>query len=173
MSSLLALSVSIGGLGAVATWLALGPLSGPPEIMLIWAAFLGWAGYFYSGGNAEALKATITGNIFGAVCAWVAALLIINVAIGDFTAPVWVGVMVFVLVYASQVEVLANIPGAVVGFAATFAYMLERDTLGPMNSHTVTAVDFSNPLIIISVSLAIGAVFGGLSSRLAGMLGSD
>lgn len=167
MSSLLALSVSIGGLGAVATWLAFGPLSG---ILLIWAAFLGWAGYFYSGGNAEALKTTIIGNIFGAVCAWVAALLIINVDIGAFTAPVWVGVMVFVLVYASQVEVLANIPGAVVGFAASFAYMLHANALNQMS---VTATSFDNPLVIISVSLAIGAVFGGLSSRLAGMLGSD
>ena len=138
--------------------------------MLIWAAFLGWAGYFYSGGNAEALKATIIGNIFGAVCALVAALLIVNVDIGAITAPVWVGVMVFVLVYASQVEALANIPGAVVGFAATFAYMLEANALNDMS---VTATSFDNPLVIVSVSLAIGAVFGGLSSRLAGMLGGD
>ena len=118
----------------------------------------------------EALKATIIGNIFGAVCALVAALLIVNVDIGAITAPVWVGVMVFVLVYASQVEALANIPGAVVGFAATFAYMLEANALNDMS---VTAISFDNPLVIVSVSLAIGAVFGGLSSRLAGMLGGD
>lgn len=167
MSSLLALSVSIGGLGAVATWLALGPLSG---IMLIWAAFLAWAGYFYSGGNADALKATIVGNIFGAVCAWVAAMLIINVDVGAFTAPIWVGVTVFILVYASQVEALANIPGAVVGYAASFAYMLHANAL---NAMSVSAAGFDNPLVLISVSMVIGAVFGALSSRLAGMLGGS
>ena len=165
MTSILALSLSIGGLGAIATWLALGPLAG---MMLIWAAFLGWAGYFYSGGNTDALKATIVGNIFGAVCAWAGAMLILNVEIGAFTAPIWVGVTVFILVYASQVKALENIPGAVVGYAATFAYMLEA---GGLNLTSVLATNFDNPLILISVSMAIGAAFGGLSSRLAGMLG--
>jgi hypothetical protein len=167
MTSLLALSLSIGGLGAVATWLALGPLTG---YMLIWAAFLGWAGYFYSGGNADALKTTIIGNTFGAVCAWVAAMLILNVDIGVFTLPVWVGVTVFILVYASQIKALANIPGAVVGYAASFAYMVHANAL---NMTFVLSPNFENPLILISVSMAIGAVLGGLSSRLSGMLGGS
>ncbi len=167
MSSLLALSVSIGGLGAVATWLALGPLSG---IMLIWAAFIGWGCYFAAGGNADALKATITCGVFGAICAWVAALLILNVDIGALTAPIWVGVTVLILVYASQVEALATIPASVYGYASSFAYMLHANALNEMS---VMAASFDNPLVIISVSIAIGAVFGALSSRLAGMLGSD
>jgi hypothetical protein len=52
MSSLVALSVSIGGLGAVATWLALG--LGVPG-MHIWGVFIGWGCYFASGANAEGL----------------------------------------------------------------------------------------------------------------------
>jgi hypothetical protein len=138
--------------------------------MLIWAAFLGWAGYFYSGGNADALKATIIGNTFGAVCAWVAAMLILNVDIGVFTLPVWVGVTVFILVYASQIKALANIPGAVVGYAASFAYMVHANAL---NMTFVLGPNFENPLILISVSMAIGAALGGLSSRLSGMLGGS
>ena len=72
MSQLVALSLSIGVLGGIATFVFLQFMPS----YLIWAAFIAWACYFHTGGNTEALKKTIICNIFGAVCAWVAALLL-------------------------------------------------------------------------------------------------
>ena len=62
MSSLVALSLSIGLLGGVATLIFL-KVGG----LLIWAAFIAWACFFATGGNTEALKNTIVCNVFGAV----------------------------------------------------------------------------------------------------------
>jgi len=167
MSSLLALSVSIGGLGLVATWLALGPL-GPA--MQIWGVFIGWGCYFASGADADALKGGIVGHILGAVLAVVALNLAANVDIGALTVPVWVGVTVFILVYASQVEAFANIPAAVYGYATTAGLaLLGSDEL----FLDASALDLSNPGAVAIISLAIGAVFGALSGRLAGMLGGN
>ena len=70
MTSLIALCVSIGVLGGVATYLALGPLAG---IILIWGIFIGWATFFAIGGDTAALKKTITCNVFGVICGWIMA----------------------------------------------------------------------------------------------------
>jgi len=56
MKSLTALSLSIGVLGGVASWLALGPLSG---VIMIWAVFVAWATFFADGGDGSALVNTI------------------------------------------------------------------------------------------------------------------
>jgi len=161
MSGLVALALSIGGLGAVATWLALGPLAG---IVTIWAIFIGWGSFFHNGADTAAVKNTIVCGIFGAVMAGIAFILMGQVSLGDvLTAPVWVGVTVFVLVFASQVPALAVIPTAVYGYAATAAYVLHvgGDPL---------AADLSNPVIVISLSLVVGAVFGLLSGKLSAIL---
>lgn len=161
MSGLVALALSIGGLGAVATWLALGPLAG---MVTIWAIFIGWGSFFHNGADTAALKNTIVCGIFGAVMAGIAFILMGQVSLGDvLTAPVWVGVTVFVLVFASQVPALAVIPTAVYGYAATAAYVLHvgGDPL---------AAGLSNPVIVISLSLVVGAVFGMLSGKLSAIL---
>ncbi len=166
MSSLLALSISIGGLGFVATWLAFGPL-GP--VVQIWGVFIGWGCYFASGGNAEALKGAIFGQILGAVLAVVALNLVGAVPLGTLTLPIWVGVTVFVLVFASQVEAFANIPAAVYGYATTAALaLLGSDELGGLDAG---AIDLSNPGAVAIISLVVGGIFGALSGRLAGVLG--
>ncbi|HLF59151.1 MAG TPA: DUF1097 domain-containing protein [Alphaproteobacteria bacterium] len=165
MTSLVALSVSIGVLGAIATWLALGPLSG---FYIVWVGFIAWATFFATGGNNEALKTTIVSGIWGAVCAWVALLVIGNVSIGLDT-PIWgaivVGVTVLILCLGAHVDALKNIPAGVYGYAATAGVGLL------MQGADVTAVGFNNPLIVVSVSIVIGAVFGLLSGKLAGVLG--
>jgi len=76
MSQLTALSVSIAVLGGIWAYLALGPLS---AYVLVWAGFIAWGCYFHTGGDDAALKKTIAGNIYGAVIAWVALSIIVNV----------------------------------------------------------------------------------------------
>lgn len=171
MTSLVALSISIGVLGGVATWLALGVLAGPPAIFLIWGAFIAWAAFFSNGGNNAALKTTIVCGIWGVICAWVAGLIIVNVPV-NLPAALWpaivVGVTVLVLCLGAHVEALSSIPTAVLGYAATAALMTSG---GALDMAHLGAADFSNPLIVISVSLIVGAVFGLLSGKLAGALG--
>ena len=162
MPSLLALSLSIGGLGAVATFLALGPLS---AILQIWIIFIAWACFFASGGDTEGMKGAIFGHVMGAVLGAIALILISKVALGPVTAPVWVGVTVAVMVYASGIQIFSNIPAAVYGYASTAALGL----LSPINNPM--AADLTYPAIIAIISLVVGSVFGLLSARLAGAMG--
>ncbi len=66
MTSLVALSISIGVLGGVATWLALGPLGG---FLVIWGMFVGAATFFALGGDNAALQKGIICNVHGHGCA--------------------------------------------------------------------------------------------------------
>ncbi len=173
MKSLVALSVSIGVLGAVATWLALGPASG---FILIWAVFVGWATFFAVGGDGPALTNTIVCGIFGAICAWVAALVILGVPMADTLGlPVWaaivVGVTVLIMCLAAHIPALSTIPASVLGYASTFAYLLQ--TPDKLSMDAITGANFNNALIVIAVSLAVGAIFGSLSGKLGAMLTSD
>lgn len=155
------LALSIGGLGGVATWLALGPLAG---FVTIWAIFIAWGSYFHNGADTAALKNTIVCGIFGAVMAGIAFILIGAVSLGDvLTAPVWVGVSVFVLVMGASIPALSVIPSAVYGFAATAAYTLHV-------GGSTSAMDMTNPVIVISLSIIVGAVFGLLSGKLSAMI---
>src|SRR5258707_12980504 len=98
MTQVIALSLSIAVLGGIWAFLALGPLSG---FVLVWAGFIGWGGFFHSGGNNNALVKTIVGNAYGELVAWVALLIIVNVSVPGL-GTVWptlvVGFTVFFLV---------------------------------------------------------------------------
>lgn len=168
MTSLVALSVSLGVLGAIATWLALSPLNG---YILIWVVFIAWATFFATGGNTEALKNTIVCGIYGVILAWIAGLIIAGVPAAAALGAVWpaivVGVTVFLIALGAHIEWLSTIPATVYGYAATFAYMLMANAL---TMDALTAASFVNPLIIITVSVVVGAVFGLLSGRLGEVL---
>ena len=78
MTPLVALALSIGALGGVATAIYL------KTGLAIWAGFIAWACFFHSGGDSEALKKTIIGNLFGIFCAAIAAALLLCLS-----APAW------------------------------------------------------------------------------------
>ena len=166
MSSLLALSVSIGVLGAIATMLFL------HFGLLIWAAFIAWACFFQTGGNTAALKSTIVCNIFGAFLAWVAAIAILGFPHAALGLPVWAGIMVgltvLVLCLASQVPALSSIPASVYGYAAVFAYLLQ--TPDAMSLVRLLSATTANAFVIVGLSMIIGALFGLASGMMAGAL---
>ena len=169
MSSLVALSVSIGVLGGIATALFLQPASP----LLIWAAFLGWACYFHAGGNDAALKNTIVCNTFGSFCAWAAALIILSVPLAaSLTLPVWAGIVVGLTVMAmclaAQIPALSAIPASVYGYAATFAYLLQ--TQGALTIENLTSVGRGNAFLLVVVSMALGAAFGMVSGKVGAAL---
>lgn len=172
MSSLVALSISIGALGGVATALSLGPLSG---IVYIWVAFIAWAAYFAIGGDQKALQNTIVCGILGAVTAWLALLVLLSVPLADtLTLPVWAGIVVAGSVLAmcllAHVEYFSSIPASVLGYASVAAYSLQTE--GALSMEALASAGTSNALIVVAISIVVGAVFGMISGKLGEMMTS-
>jgi len=163
MSQLVALSLSIGILGAVATFIFLQFMPS----YLIWAAFIAWACFFATGGNTDALKKTITCNIFGAFCAWVAAVLIVSIPATNVTIALIVGVTVLVLCLAAHISALSTIPASVYGYASVFAFLLGK---GSLTKEALLSATPANALIAVGASMVVGAIFGLLSGKMAGAL---
>jgi len=165
MSKLTALSISIAVLGGIWAYLALGPLAG---YVLVWAGFIAWGCYFHSGADTAALQKTIAGMIYGAVIAGVALYLVgLNpLGLPGAAGPaVYIAVTVFLLVIVANLNLLSVVPANVYGYAATAAYALQTSGAG-----SVTAMDLSNPVLLVALSTVLGAVFGMISGKVAGML---
>jgi Protein of unknown function (DUF1097) len=162
-----ALSVSIGLLGGIATilYLKLG--------LLIWAAFLAWACFFHAGGNDSGFKNTIVCNTFGAFCAWVAAVVILSIPLADsLTLPVWAGIVVGLTVglmcLAAHVPALSAIPASVYGYAAVFAYLLQ--TPDALTKEKLLSATMGNAFLVVVISMILGAIFGFASAKMAAAL---
>ena len=163
MKEITAASLSIGLVGAIATWLAFGILSG---YILIWAVFIAWAGFAALGGDNQALKSTIVCGVFGVVIGWVAAFMVLSIPLADTLGmPLWsaivVGITAFTVVFASNFQLFSAVPASVLSYAATFAYLLQ--TNDKMSLVTLTSINFENPLLLISLSVIFGGIFGKLS----------
>lgn len=175
MPQLVALSVSIAVLGAIWAFLALGPLAG---FVLVWAGFIAWGCFFHTGGDQKALIKTICGNIFGIVVAWIALLLIVKIGGGLVVNAIIVGITVFFLVIVAKIDQLSAVPANVYGYAATVAYALHQpsapgvtpDVMGTGPLFSLTAPNFANPLVLLIVSMVLGAIFGLISGKVAGAL---
>ena len=166
MSKLTALATSIAVLGGVWAFLALNPLAG---VALVWVGFIAWGCYFHTGGDNAALQKTIAGMSFGAVMAAVALALVsggVLGGLGALSAPVIIAITVFPLVAVAGMNLLSVVPANVYGYAATAGLALTAGTAG--NS---TALNLTNPAILVIISTVLGAVFGMVSGKVAGMLG--
>lgn len=166
MSKLLALALSIAVLGGVWAFLALGPLAG---MVLVWAGFIAWGCYFHTGGDSAALQKTIVGMVYGAIVAGVALALVVHNPVGlpaAAAAPVYVGVTVFFLVIVASLPLLSVVPANVYGYAATAGYALSTNT-----ANLTTAPNFTNPVLLVVLSVVLGTIFAMVSGKLAGMLG--
>ncbi len=165
MKSLNALAISISVLGALATFLALGPLSGT---YLIWAAFVAWGAFFALGADKGALQKLIVCGIFGALVAWTVAVVILSIPLAaTLGLPLWAGLAVgagiVVVVLAANFPSFATIPATVFGFASSFAYLLQTPDV--LKLDVLLSVTLKNSLIVVSVSLVVGAVFGLMSAQ--------
>ena len=172
MTSHTALSVSIGVLGGIAAALCLGPLSG---IVLIWAVFIAWACFFATGGDGNALKNTIVCSILGAVLAWIALLVILGIPLaGALTLPIWagivIGVTVLIMCLLAQIQMFSTLPASVLGYASVAGYALQ--TPDALSMGALTSGGFDNALIVIGVSLIIGAILGMVSGKVGGAIAS-
>ena len=74
-----------------------------------------------------------------------------------------VGLGVAAMVLLANVPMFASIPAQVYGFASTVAYAM-------MKGGSVTEASMANPVVVIILSMILGAVFGYVSEKVAGML---
>jgi Protein of unknown function (DUF1097) len=168
VDKLTALSVSIGVLAGVATFLAVGPANG---VFFIWAATIPWAVHFLLGASQEAVCKNITCSIFGVVMAWITAMMLTELtADGLFAlkAGFTVCAAVIVLCLAANIPQLATIPCSVVGYSMTFAYLLQTPNM--LTKEVLTGLSLSNPLVVISISIVVGTYLGVASVMLSAKL---
>jgi hypothetical protein len=161
MDIITALAVSIGALGAIATWLFL-----TVGTFQIWIGFIGWASFYHCGGGIDGFRNSAGANLWGVVMAYIALLLITQVNLG-LPGVIWpslvVGVTAAILVLGSKIPAFAVIPATVYGYASTAGY-------GLLSGASLTAANLANPLICVAVSLVVGGLFGIVSEKLAGMI---
>ncbi|OYW53009.1 MAG: hypothetical protein B7Y80_18775 [Hyphomicrobium sp. 32-62-53] len=155
-----ALALVIGALGAVATWLFLGPLAALG--LQIWVAFIAWASFYHCGGGEAGLKNSISGGIWGAIMATVAFVLMPLVGMGTLGTALCVGATVAIMIMGAHSSMLSAIPAAVYGYAATAAFTLLKSGAAPLSTDIATS-----PLLNVGLSLIIGVLFGYASERLA------
>ena len=161
MDIITGLAVSIGLLGAVATWLFL-----TVGTIQIWIGFIGWASFYHCGGGADGLRKSVGANLWGVVMATIALVLVTQVNPG-LPGVLWpsivVGVAACILVLGAKFEPFGVIPATVYGFASTAGY-------GLLSGASITTVNLANPAICVALSLVIGGLFGIVSQRFAAMI---
>jgi Protein of unknown function (DUF1097) len=158
MPKLAALTVSVGVLAVVATWLF--SLSFATALNLqVWQAFIAWGCHFHCGGKFPGYRNATVCMIFGALVGMVAVMLAGQLgSLGQFAAPVAVGLGAAVICMASALPPLAAIPASVYGFAAIAGLIL------------VGKVAPAQAILPTAISIVIGALFGIVSEYLAGAL---
>lgn len=159
MPKLIALAVSVGVLAVLATRIFfLEPVAAAH--LQVWQAFIAWGCHYHSGGKFTGTRNTIVCMSFGAVVGMAAVLLAAELGtLGEFAAPVAVGLGAAVIVLSSKIPLLGTIPASVYGFASIAGLIL----LG----QGMTATTALLPTIL---SVIIGAAFGYVSEAVAGAL---
>ncbi len=126
--------------------------------------------FFHCGGKEHGLQSAILNNAAGAVVAGITLLVVTKTGLADkLGLPIWAGICVGLgvaaMVLLANIPLFATIPAQVYGFASVVAYTLMKDAAG-----SLTAASLENPVVMVILSMIIGAVFGYVSEKLAGML---
>jgi len=158
MPKLAALTVSVGVLAVLATWIF--GLSFATALNLqVWQAFIAWGCHFHGGGKFTGYRNATVCMIFGALVGAAAVLLAGQLgSLGSLAAPIAVGLGASVICLASALPLLAAIPASVYGFAAIAGLIL------------VGKVPAAQAILPTAISIVIGALFGIVSEYLAGAL---
>ena len=159
MPKLLALTVSVGVLAVLATWIFfLGPVAAAK--LQVWQAFIAWGCHFHCGGKFTGSRNTVLCMSFGALVGMAAMLLAAQLGVlGTLAAPVAVGLGAAVICLASSVPLLAVIPASVYGFAAIAGLALLTPGMKPEEA-----------LLPTVLSVVIGAIFGYVSEAVTELL---
>lgn len=157
------LAISVGLLGGVCTWLALAT-----NAFLIWAAFVAWACFFHSGGDAAAFRTTIVSNLFGVVVAWTAGLALATLAPGPALGATIVAASIAIYILAAYIPAFSSIPAVTYGYACTFAFLTQNaDAFTP---GVMLSASSRNALLLVPFSMIVGACFAYASALAAAKL---
>ena len=176
MKAIVISSITIAVLGAILTWLFLLEATGP---ILFWAALVGWACFVHCGADNKALRDTIACNILGIVIAWIAAFLVVSIPAADALGlALWSGIVVgvglLVLGLLSGIPAFSSVPAGLLGYASALAYIWEAGILkgeqGVLSTQQLLAAEYTNPLILVVVSMVIGAVVGYAAEKVVASL---
>ncbi len=168
MNLLAAMTLVVGVLAALATWLFTGPVLSGLGLSL-WAMFLGWASFFNQGGGEEGLKKSVFGALWGTIVGTIAFVLFnsgVFAGLGDLAFTAIVAITAALLVFGSVVPAFSAIPAGFYGYAATAAFTFMGNHLGDVVSMNLATM----PLLNIFTSMLIGALFGLVSEKIIGVL---
>jgi len=162
MSAYLALTVSVGLLAVLDTWLYVGPLATSLVAGLVWISFIAWGCHFHSGGGTKGATTAVACMSWGALVGMGAVMLAsgpLGTALGaEVGTAIAVGIGAAVICLSSKVPLLATIPASVYGFASIAGPIILRG-------------DAPEKAILPTIlSIVIGAVFGYVSEMLANAL---
>jgi len=167
MPAIYALALSVGVLAVVATWLFFGPLAETDA--QVWQAFIAWGAHYHCGGKLKGTRDAAICMSWGAVVGMLSVLLTNHLgALGDFNAPVAVGLGATVIVLSSKIPFLAAIPASVYGFASIAGLWL-LGAAAPLGVEPV-ANNVTAALLPTIIAIVVGALFGIVSETLAGAL---
>lgn len=160
MSSYIALTVSVGVLAVVATWIFFWDPVASANLQ-VWQAFIAWGCHYHCGGKIAGTRSTILCMSFGAVVGMTAGILALGPfgALGQLGAPVAVGLGATVICLASKLPFLSTIPASVYGFASIAGLFVLGQGMSPATA-----------LVPTILSVIIGAAFGYVSEALTGVL---
>jgi hypothetical protein len=153
-----ALSVSIGVLGAVDTWLTATLILVP-----VWVTFIAWASFVSVGGGRRGWVQSIACNFTGIGIATLTLLAISLSSVGAVGTAVLVGIGSAAMVQASKVPLLGPTPAIVWGFASLVGTTVATGV-------PITTPAFNHPLLVAGLAMFIGASFGFAAETLAGAL---
>jgi len=161
------MSIAIAGGLAAAVYLRSG--------LYFWAGAVAWAICMEAGGNGEAIKRTIAGTAFGAVMGWAALVIALLIPVPEANwawvsrGAIIVAVTLWIASSASRSGILSNFTAILAGYGAVFGayYMAVLQVAGMAR---LTTYQIENPLVAVVISMALGTLFGPLTSRLTASL---
>jgi Protein of unknown function (DUF1097) len=89
--------------------------------------------------------------------------------LGAVWPAIVVRVTVFFLVIVALIDLLSVVPANAYGYDVLVAYSLHHPSAAPATGplQNLVSPSFANPLVLLIVSMVIGALFGYASDRLA------
>lgn len=139
--------------------------------LLIWGAFIGWAGFLHSGGARSTIPTTISCMLFGVVMAWLFALFVAGGYV-QLPMPVVAAILVAIIapfmIWLSKFPLFSVVPASFYGFAASFAYLAQ--TPGKFSSAAMLSASLENVLFVVPISMIIGVGLGYFQTLVAAKL---
>ena len=150
MSAHMSLSVSVGIVGAIATY-----VSGAWDTYNVWIGFIAWGAFLALNND---MNNTIQSGVMGAVLAAVMFILAGKLGSAAWCLPVAVGLTVFALVWLTSMPMFTSATTAVYTYAATVGLVV--GTGGDVASQSM-----DNPLVTVIVSIVLGCVFAMVANK--------